>query len=233
MDYRGQKSDVRGRIEGIGKPKKENKMLLLVGIISFLVLVFSIVVSADNGHKEIKTPILDQSTVPGYCLGSSKFDKSLDTFETAKVRYLWESWATLPREEIIRLRRQRSEERKELRKRGIKNVNKHLKKSPIDKLKVVSFTITIFESSKKAEKYAPQCMRALYAGAHFPATEGSFSGKPIGDKCWTLNKKDSKLKSQTIYFIKNNVYVKLTLSNPDVVDKSFAEKVARYIASKF
>jgi len=162
------------------RTRKENKMLLLVGIIFFLVLVFSIVVSAGDEHKEIKTPILDQSVVPGYFLGSSKLCKSWDEIldnVNVKARFFFESWNSLPGEEIRKLRKERTREIRELREKGMtdENIKKHLRKSPYDKLKNIAIRIVIFKSRKEASKWAVPYLKSQYALA-IPYLQGETGG---------------------------------------------------------
>ena len=210
--------------------RKENKMLLLVGIIFFLVLVFSIVVSAGDEHKEIKTPILDQSVVPGYFLGSSKLCKSWDEIldnVNVKARFFFESWNSLPREEIRRLRKERIRETNKLREKGMKdeNIKKHLKKS---NLKHIEITITIFKSENKASKWAVPYLKSQYTVYKPILKEGILCGEKIGEKCWVSRGKETL----SVDFLKNNCLVTLILRDPEGVDEAFALKVAKNIAKK-
>jgi len=213
------------------KPKKENKMLLLVGIISLLVLVFSIVVNADNGCKDIKTPILDQSVVPGFHLGHSELDKSWEkNKDNVKAKFLIESWNSLPREEITRLRKERNRKIRELREKGVKdeNIEKHLRISPYYKIKHITIRIVIFKSRKKASKWAVPYLKSRYAAYNPILKEGTLCGKKIGDKCWVSGGKQSL----SVDFLKDNFLVELNFVDPEGIDESFALRVAKNIAEK-
>jgi len=203
-------------------------MLLLVGIIFFLVLVFSIVVGAGDGHKEIKTPILDKSVVPGYYLGRSKLCKSWDEIlDNVKAKLFFESWYSLPKEEIIRLRKERTRKIRELRKKGMKNeeIKKYFK---ISDLKHIEITITIFKSWKKASKWAVPYLKSQYTVYKPILKEGILCGEKIGEKCWVSRGKETL----SVDFLKNNCLVTLILRDPEGVDEAFALKVAKNIAKK-
>ena len=217
-------------------------MLLLIGIMLSFFLFFSIIVNADNEHKEIKTPILDQSVVPGYYLGYSELDESWDEImddANVKGRFFLESWTSIPRDEISRLRKERIREIRKLREKGImdKNIKKHLRKSPLDRLKNIAIRIVIFKSRKEASKWAIPYLKSLCAAYNPTFKEGTLCGEKIGEKCWVSGGKLPGCKSGvdhslSVKFLKNNFLVQLSVIDPEGIDESFALRVAKNIAEK-
>jgi hypothetical protein len=208
----------------------------------FLVILLFLLLVFQSHRQKVNSSIIDKSVVPGYYQGthnSSKDDNGIVIFEY---------WATLPRKELVRLSQEEAAYRKELIRKGVKleELHKYKRETPRDSLKNINLQIYVL-NSKVTEQYVKSYKESATA-IFCEYYEGTFSGKPIGDKCWIIQGPTSPATKEPVYespqkrktgetetmlIMKNNVFLVLTFIDPEGVDKEFAEKVARHVVSKF
>lgn len=200
----------------------------------FVILMTSIAFSHESGKV---SPILNNAILKGFYLHKLDYDNwkisditdsdiryyekqgiDLKALMNDKIEQITEYWLTVSREELKR--------EKKKHKGKVWKIDGENWKNRIS----VEVNRYFLKNAELAQYFAQK-----KAFDHYNLKEGSFSGKKLGDRCWTNRDKFGKNKDYALILIlKNNVLAEIKIMRPrgKEIDTDFIRKVEREAASR-
>lgn len=198
---------------------------IFIPIFSIFLLLLNVSFVLPETIDKKAAPLLNENILKGFYLHSSeksiyKWDElksmdyhksrgmDIDKVKSEKIIFYEEYWCTLPKKDMKKYVSKKTNERPDY--------------------KIFSLYRTNLKSHEAALEWVKSEMK------EHPWVEGSFSGKKVGDGCWSNKFQEDKPRfSPQLMFVKDNVVVRMGMVRiHGKGDPLFVEKVAEFVVSK-